>query len=147
MKSFVFYFFLVLGLTSCNKDHVDGSQCPETRSGTRFFEFAHESGDLFIAWTDKEDVLAIVDEQLNLPVENRNKHFNGKILENNTTCKLNFEWSWYFDPNDWLLTDLSIELCDGNPTYVEENLDEYVRTGRYCPWGSKVKREIEAPFK
>jgi hypothetical protein len=35
--------------------------------------------------------------------------------------------------------EVAIELCDGRPSYVEENVGEYVETiNRYCPWGAKV---------
>ena len=45
---------------------------------------------------------------------------------------------------DSLTTDLN-PMCDGNPQYVEENLDEYIRIQAYCPWGSYVLQEIGRP--
>jgi hypothetical protein len=37
------------------------------------------------------------------------------------------------------MADVSIEVCDGKPSYVQENLDEWLDTvGNYCPWASKV---------
>jgi hypothetical protein len=138
---------LALIISSCSEDDAEPVDCPEVTAETRFFEFQHESSQvLFIAWTDDESVLNGVDAQLELPLSERNQHINGRILRNDTNCPVNFEWSWHFDPNDWSLAEQSIELCDGNPQYVEDNLDEYVRTGRYCPWGSVVFREIPAPF-
>lgn len=51
----------------------------------------------------------------------------------------NAPYSWHMDPTDIEIVDATIELCDGNPKYVDENVSEYVdRIGRYCPWGAKL---------
>jgi hypothetical protein len=57
---------------------------------------------------------------------------NGRIVAG----KGNEPWSWRLE--DIELADVTMELCDGRPSYVEENLDEYLRIGRYCPWGARV---------
>jgi len=37
------------------------------------------------------------------------------------------------------MAETAIELCDALPSYVEENVDEFVeKVGRYCPWAAKV---------
>jgi len=37
------------------------------------------------------------------------------------------------------MAEVSIELCDGTPSFVEENLDYWLDTVHtYCPWSSKV---------
>jgi hypothetical protein len=37
------------------------------------------------------------------------------------------------------MAEAAIELCGGLPSYVEENVDEFVdRVGRYCPWAAKL---------
>jgi hypothetical protein len=37
------------------------------------------------------------------------------------------------------MADAKIELCDGLPSYVEENVEEFVeRVRRYCPWAAKL---------
>ena len=49
----------------------------------------------------------------------------------------NMPWSWHFDPARFALADFTIELCDATPSYVEENLDYFIRTVRsYCPWAA-----------
>jgi hypothetical protein len=36
------------------------------------------------------------------------------------------------------MAEATIDLCDGLPSYVEENVDEFVENvGRYCPWAAK----------
>lgn len=49
----------------------------------------------------------------------------------------NAPWSWHIDPAAMKLTEVAIEVCDGRPSYVEEHVDEYARTG-YCPWGGRI---------
>ena len=142
-------FFGILFLaSSCEKKNDDDPSLCEVQIGedARFFKFQHSKGHTFIAWTNKASVIDQILIQLALPVEFRDQHINGKILRIPDGCNLNDGWSWYFDPEDWAMADLSIELCDGDPQFVEENLDEYVRTGRYCPWGSIVLEEINRPF-
>jgi hypothetical protein len=39
------------------------------------------------------------------------------------------------------MADVTTEVCDGRPSYVEEHIDEYVTTvKRYCPWGARLVR-------
>ncbi len=41
------------------------------------------------------------------------------------------------------MADLSIEICDGAPTFVAENLDMWLKQmGQYCPWDSVVDQEL-----
>jgi hypothetical protein len=51
----------------------------------------------------------------------------------------NQPYSWHLEPTSVRMADISIEVCDGRPSYVQENLDEWLDTvGNYCPWASKV---------
>jgi hypothetical protein len=35
------------------------------------------------------------------------------------------------------LADVTIELCDGLPSHIDDDLGYWVRTvKRYCPWGA-----------
>ena len=134
--------------SACKREDNTPACTLEASSDTRFFEFEHtSSGKTFIAWTNETSILESIDAQLALPVNQRAMHINGPIARLPEGCEnLNRDWSWYHKPNEWTLTDFSIELCDGDPQYVEENLDEYIRIGGYCPWGSRVLQEISNPF-
>jgi len=47
----------------------------------------------------------------------------------------NAPWSWHLE--DARLAEFTIELCDGNPQYVEEELDYWLNTVQsYCPWSA-----------
>lgn len=64
---------------------------------------------------------------------------NGKILEGPGAGLHNLPWSWHLDPQDIQMADMTIELCDGTPQYVEDHLQEWLGTvKRYCTWGAKL---------
>lgn len=48
---------------------------------------------------------------------------------------VNAPWSWHIDPATLEFADVTIEVCDGLPSYVE---DETVTSPDYCPWSAKV---------
>jgi hypothetical protein len=50
----------------------------------------------------------------------------------------NAPWSWHFAPEETRMIEVSIEVCDGLPSYVEAHLDEFPT---YCPWGARVMAE------
>jgi hypothetical protein len=62
---------------------------------------------------------------------------NGRLLRGDGG--VNQPWSWHLDPNDIEMAEFAIELCDGTPSMVEEDLDYWVDTvGRYCPWSGEL---------
>ena len=69
---------------------------------------------------------------------NNNMHITGKLVRGDGG--FNQPWSWHLDPASVSMAEISIEVCDGRPSYVEESLDEWLATvgDTYCPWGSRV---------
>ena len=62
---------------------------------------------------------------------------NGRIHRGPGWAAHNQPWSWHLDPEDLQMAEVTIEVCDARPSYVEENLDYFVNSvGRYCPWGA-----------
>jgi hypothetical protein len=47
----------------------------------------------------------------------------------------NAPWSWHIDPASLEFAEITIEVCDGLPSYVE---DGTVTSDQYCPWSAKV---------
>ena len=47
----------------------------------------------------------------------------------------NAPWSWHIDPATLEFADVTIEVCDGLPSYVEE---EIVTSPDYCPWSAEI---------
>lgn len=149
MKTFNLLALLLLLLTAaaCEKKDADVNCEVAFDEGMRFFEFGHRGSDYtFYAWTKDTAVIAHVTAQLALPEAERGQHINGKIELLPEGCTLNKSWSWYFLADEWDLADISIELCDGNPQYVEDHLEDYLDIERYCPWSSYVLREVTDPF-
>lgn len=60
----------------------------------------------------------------------------------------NAPWSWHLDPEDISMADITIEVCDARPSYVEENVDEFVdNVLRYCPWSAVLVDVVEVEEK
>lgn len=48
---------------------------------------------------------------------------------------VNAPWSWHIDPATLEFADVTVEVCDGIPSFVE---DATVTSPDYCPWSAKV---------
>jgi hypothetical protein len=83
--------------------------------------------------TDPETIQQLID---NYNGKN-NFHVTGTVVKGDGG--FNSPWSWHLDPSSLRMAEVSIELCDGTPSFVEENLDYWLETVHtYCPWSSKV---------
>lgn len=47
----------------------------------------------------------------------------------------NAPWSWHIDPATLEFADMTIEVCDGLPSFVE---DETITSPDYCPWSAEL---------
>ena len=95
----------------------------------------------FIAVTLNRDIIAQARGQLALPDSERTLHINGPIERGNGDH--NLDWGWHFIPNAWILSGSSVEVCDGGPQGVEDDLDYWIDTVQsFCPWSYYVKTEI-----
>ena len=64
---------------------------------------------------------------------------NGKLRFGPGRAGHNAPWHWHLDPRDIEFAEVTIELCDATPSYVEAHRREFVRTvGRYCPWSAEL---------
>lgn len=55
----------------------------------------------------------------------------------------NRPYSWHMDPATVDFADLTIEVCDGCPNDVQQDLDYWLNTvGRFCPWSSRIVSRI-----
>ena len=64
---------------------------------------------------------------------------NGAIRRGAGQGDHNAPWSWHLDPDDIEMAEMTIELCDGAPSFVEDELDYFMDTvKRYCPWGARL---------
>jgi hypothetical protein len=56
----------------------------------------------------------------------------------------NDPWSWHMVPESVETPDVAVEVCDGTPSFVEQDLDYWLNTvERYCPWGAVVTERLQ----
>jgi len=58
---------------------------------------------------------------------------NGRIVRGDPGP--NAPWSWHIDPTTFDWADITTEVCDGLPEYVE---DGTLTSDWYCPWSAEV---------
>jgi hypothetical protein len=58
---------------------------------------------------------------------------NGIVVRGDPS--VNTGWSWHIDPASVEFADMTTEVCDGLPSFVE---DGTITSDYYCPWGAKV---------
>ena len=58
---------------------------------------------------------------------------NGTIVRDDPS--VNAPWSWHIDPATLEFADMTIEVCDGLPSFVE---DGSLTSDTYCPWSAEV---------
>ncbi|MEV8635333.1 calmodulin-binding protein [Streptosporangium sp. NPDC051023] len=74
-------------------------------------------------------------------------HLFGRIVPR--TAPYNPRWSYHYNPDTVDFFDVAIEVCDATIPYVEDHLDEaggaFLPGYVWCPWSSRLVREIHAP--
>lgn len=55
---------------------------------------------------------------------------------------VNAPWSWHIDPDSLEFADMTMEVCDGLPSHVE---DGTLSGDRFCPWSAEVVAIEPAP--
>ena len=94
----------------------------------------------FVATTSDPEVLAAAREELSRPLSDRFLYILGPIAEGDGGH--NADWDWHFVPGEWDLTDTSMDLCDADPQFIEDALQDWIRKiGRYCPKGARLVAE------
>jgi Leucine-rich repeat (LRR) protein len=123
----------------------DTSSChPYFDSTYTFFKIGihgeDENSD-FIIVTNDSSKIDQCRSQLELSEDDRDLHINGYI--DYTDGGFNNPWNWHIIPNEWVLAEMSIGLCNGTPEQIESDLDYWVdNVGQLCNWGSFIKDEI-----
>ena len=112
--------------------------------GPREFVFTLPMADgvavSFVAMTSDPDVLAAARAELNRPEGDRSLYILGPLAEGDGGH--NVGWDWHFVPGGWELTDTSMDLCDADPQFIEDALQDWIKKiGRYCPKGARLAAE------
>jgi hypothetical protein len=91
-------------------------------------------GDTFRFWTSNPATIgglfALEDgeSQASIP--------NGPLVSGPGQGYHNQPWGWHLDPDQTEMAENTIEVCSGLPSFVEENLADWMALGRYCPWSA-----------
>jgi hypothetical protein len=94
-------------------------------------------GERFNVWLTNPTTIAQVEAFIDAGVETMIP--NGPLLRGPGTGDHNQPWNWHLDPAQTEVAEVTIELCDAMPSYVEANLDAFIEeVGRYCPWNATV---------
>jgi hypothetical protein len=103
-------------------------------------------------WNDDKEFVVEITDQANIDharllltgTDTSRPHIVGRIIKRQAAY--NTAYSFYLDPNTISFFDMAIEVCDAHPAYVEDHLDEacgaFLPGCMWCPWGSKLTREI-----
>lgn len=95
------------------------------------------AGEEFRTWITNAQT---IDDLLELKDGNSDATIpSGRIQRGPGEGNHNWPYSWHLDPDDTEMAELTMELCDALPSYVEENVDEFVEVvQRYCPWSAEL---------
>ncbi len=64
---------------------------------------------------------------------------NGVVRRNSGQDNHNAPWNWHIDPVEVEMAENTIEVCSGLPSFIENDLDEWVdNVGRFCPWSAEL---------
>lgn len=95
------------------------------------------TGERFKVWVTNEQTIEDLfslqsgESSANIP--------NGVTRRGPGQADHNEPYSWHMDPEDISMAEVTIELCDGSPSYVDENIGEWQdQVGRYCPWSADL---------
>jgi hypothetical protein len=58
---------------------------------------------------------------------------NGVVVRGDPS--VNTGWSWHIDPETFEFADVTTEVCDGKPSFVE---NDEISGDYFCPWSAKV---------
>jgi hypothetical protein len=80
-------------------------------------------------------------------ITNDRPHVLGRIVKR--PAPYNPRWSYHYNPETVDFFDFAIEVCDASIPYVEDHLDEaggaFLPGLVWCPWSSRLVREIPMP--
>lgn len=95
-------------------------------------------GDEFVVRVARDDQVADMEARL---ASGEPGVING-LLESGDGG-FNDPWSWHMVPASVETPDVAVEVCDGTPGFVEQDLDYWLNTvERYCPWSAVVTERL-----
>lgn len=109
-----------------------------TRKGGALYEF-RACGQPFRVWMIDPAVIAEAERMLRGTEPQR-------IITGELRCgngNFNGPWHWHLDAGSIAFAEVTIELCDGCPDFVDAELAYWLETvKRYCPWSAELVRRV-----
>lgn len=111
--------------------------CADPAADDVVVEFTVAGGETYkVLLTDPEDIeianeLVAGEDVPSIP--------NGRVVRE---TGVNEGYTWSIDPADFEFAEVTIEVCDGTPSDVEQGL---VTSDRYCPWSALISDIGPAP--
>ena len=97
------------------------------------------SGETFVVQVGDEDQARELEDRLTSGAEGV---LSGELAPGDGG--FNAPWSWHMAPATVHAPDVAIEVCDGRPSMVEEDLAYWFNTvERFCPWGATVVSRLD----
>lgn len=122
----------ILGLAGCSSDPV----APDELQGGVLATFLVVD-ETFKLWVTSETTIQqILDLQAGLSLATIP---NGPLVLGGGPGEYNAPYSWHLDPERTEMAELTIEVCSGKPSFVEDDLDQWVNVvGHFCPWSAEL---------
>lgn len=127
---------------------LDGVSPAALRASTRaeaYFVFNDGKDDFVFKLTDPARIQEARD--ILSGKENAKKHVMGLVVTRR--ADYNRAWHYHLDPASVSFFQTAIEVCDSTARFVEDHLAEvggsFLPGNRWCPWSSKLVREIPRP--
>ncbi len=128
--------FVLVMVTAVLAGCGDGPTFPSELQGGVLATFQVEAEQFKLWVTNESTIQQILDLQAGTSTASIP---NGPVLEGAGPAAYNGPYSWHLDAVETEMADATIELCDGLPSFVEENLDSWlVEVGQYCPWSAQL---------
>ncbi|GAB1328611.1 BP74-related protein [Streptomyces sennicomposti] len=123
-----------------------GMSRPAQAAAPAYFEFTDITGGKAVFQLTDETRIQEARDILSGKEKDR-VHVLGRIVHR--PAAWNPGWSYHYDTSSVQFFEVAIEVCDATIPYVEDHLDEaggaFLPGNWWCPWTSKLTREVSAP--
>lgn len=133
MRSSIFLVAILvtfLFVAGCDGGGGDSPTEPDTMAVFRVDSCPGQAGETFhVLMTDP----ALIAEAERLIATGEQRILLGNLAAGDGG--FNAPWSWHMVPSTLEFTDVTIELCSGCASFIENDLDEWLNNVRsFCPW-------------
>jgi hypothetical protein len=136
---------LALALAQPAQAAAGGGRVRPADSSAAYFEFTDGTNTFVFQLTDP----AKIQQARNMlsGVDTDDVGVMGTVVK--TPAPYNQPWNYQLDPNSVRFFGMAMEACDSSISYVNDHLDEVggalLPGSTWCPWHSKLTREVTAP--